>query len=140
MTFPEKSALAMTGILVLVFGWYFTLVLGPVAQSPAREIAWKGLMVPVVLFMIVLATVSHIALAIVFPRQANARPDERDRLIGLHSERIAGYVLAVGVWAGIGLALVGAAPFWLAQTLIAALVLAQITDGVVKVALYRRHG
>jgi hypothetical protein len=42
MTFPEKSALTMTGILVVVFGWYFTLVLGPIADSPAREIAYKG--------------------------------------------------------------------------------------------------
>jgi hypothetical protein len=138
MTFEEKSTLTMTGILVLVFGWYFTLVLGPVAGSPAREVAWKGLMVPVVIFMIVLATVSHIILAIMFHRQASASPDERDRLIVLRSERIAGYVLALGVWAGIGLALIGAETFWMAQALIASLVLAEVTDGVVKLTLYRR--
>jgi len=41
MTFQERSALAMTGILVLVFGWYFALVIGEIAKLPAREIAYQ---------------------------------------------------------------------------------------------------
>lgn len=137
MTSQEKSTLTMTAILVLVFGWYFTLVLGPIASSPAREVAYTGLMVAVVVLLVILAAVSHAVLAIAFRPQANAN-DERDRLITLRSGEIAGYILAVGVCAGIGLAMMQSDTFWIAQALIGALVLAEVTEGVIKLVLYRR--
>ena len=64
--------------------------------------------------------------------------DERDRLIELRSTRVAAYLLAVGVCAGIELSVVRADGFRIAQALIAALVIAEIAYGTVKVALYRR--
>lgn len=137
MTFQEKSTLTMTAILVLVFGWYFTLVLGPIVGSPAREVAYTGLMVAVVVLLVILAGVSHVVLAIAFRSQANDY-DERDRLITLRSGEIAGYILAVGVCAGIGLAMMQSDTFWIAQALIGALVIAEVTEGVSKLVLYRR--
>jgi len=137
MTFQEKSTLTMTAILVLVFGWYFTLVLGPIAGSPAREVAYTGLMVAVVVLLVILAGVSHAALAIVFRSQANV-DDERDRSIALRSGRVAGYVLVTGVCAGIGLAMMQSDTFWIAQALIGALVVAEVTEGVTRLVLYRR--
>ena len=137
MTFQEKSALTMTGLLAIVFGGYFTLVLGAVARVPQREVGYTALLIVASVVLAVLAAVSHIVLALVFRAQANAF-DERDRLVELRSERIAGYVIALGVFAGIGLAMVQVDRFWIAQVLIAALVLAEITDGVSKVVLYRR--
>lgn len=138
MTFQEKSTLTMTTILVVVFGWYFTLVLGPIADSPARDLAYTGLMIAAVVLLVILAAVSHAVLALAFRWQANTRDDERGRLIGLRSERIAGYLLATGVFAGIGLAIVQAETFWIAQVLIGTLVLAEISEGVVTLVLYRR--
>jgi hypothetical protein len=137
MTFQEKSTLTMTAILVLVFGWYFALVLGPIAGSPAREVAYTGLMVAVVVLLVILAAASHVVLAIAFRSQANGY-DERDRLITLQSGEIAGYILAVGVCAGIGLAMMQSDTFWIAQALIGALVIAEVTEGVSKLVLYRR--
>lgn len=137
MTFQEKSTLTMTAIMVLVYGWYFTLVLGPIAGSPAREVAYTGLMVAVVVLLAILAAASHVVLAIAFRSQANA-DDERDRLITLRSGEIAGYILAVGVCAGIGLAMMQSDTFWIAQALIGALVLAEVSKGVSKLVLYRR--
>ena len=66
MTFQEKSTLTMTIVLVLVFGWYFALVLGPIAGAPGREVAYTGLMVAVVVLLVILAAVSHAALAVAF--------------------------------------------------------------------------
>jgi hypothetical protein len=137
MTFQEKSALTMTALLTLVFGWYFALVLGVVAGSPEREIAYTALMIVAAVILGILATVSHVILALLYRSVADAY-DERDRLVDLRSERIGGYILAVGVFAGIGLAMVRADRFWIAQALIAALVIAEITSGVVKLVLYRR--
>ena len=139
MTFQEKSALTMTAILVVVFGMYFALVLGPVAgaPAPAREFAFTALMILASVVVTILAAATHIVLAIVFRSQVNAH-DERDRLIDLRSTRVAAYILAAGVYAGIGLSVVQVERFWIAQALIAALVIAEITDGVIKVVLYRR--
>jgi len=136
MSFQE-STLAMTGILLTVFGGYFALVLGEVAGSPARDIAYKGLMVPVVIALVILATVAHIVIAVITPADADAF-DERDHQIGLRGQRIAGYVLAVGTIAGLTLAMAEAETFWIAQALLGALVLAELTEGVTKLVLYRR--
>jgi hypothetical protein len=139
MTFQEKSTLTMTGILVAVFGLYFVLVLGPVAgaPTPAREIAYTALMILASVVVAILAAVSHIVLAIVYRSQADAY-DERDRLIDLRTTQVAAYILAAGVFAGIGLAVVQADRFWIAQALIGALVIAEVVDGVMKLMLYRR--
>jgi hypothetical protein len=137
MTFQEKSTMAMTGIVALVFGWYFALVLGGVASSPARDIAYTGLMVPVVILLVILATAAHILIALLAPVEAKAR-DERDRLIGLRGQRIARYVLAIGTVAGLMLAMFEVETFWIAQTLLGALVLAELTEGMAKLVLYRR--
>jgi hypothetical protein len=57
------------------------------------------------------------AIALANPREA-AASDERDRLIVPRGERVGGYVLAVGVFAG--------------------LVLAELVEGATKIVLYRR--
>lgn len=137
MSFQEKSTLAMTGVMVLVFGWYFTLVLRELAETPAGEIAYQGLMIPVIVLLVVLAAVTHAVIAMSAPADADVR-DERDRVIGLRGQRVAGYVLAVGSVSGLGLAMVEADAFWIAQVLLAGLGAAQIAEGLTMLALYRR--
>lgn len=136
-TFQEKSAITMTTILVVVFSGYFALVLAVIAETPERDLAYTGIMLGVAVIVTILAATSHALLALVFRSQANAN-DERDQLVALRSERIAGYVLALGVCAGIGLAMAQVDTFWIAQALIASLVAAEVLEGTVKVVLYRR--
>lgn len=138
MTFQEKSTLAMTGILLLVLGSYFTLVFTVIAASPDRGLAFTGLMVVAVVMLVILAAVSHIVLAVVFRAWADSGEDERGRFIRLRAERTGRYVLAVGVCAGIGLAVVQTDTFWIAQALIGALVLAEVVEGIEKLVLFRR--
>ena len=138
MTFVEKSTLTMTLLLIAVFTGYFAVVLGPIAASPHRQGAFTGLVIAATVVLTILAVVSHVVLAVVFRAQADAELDERDRLIALRSERIGGYILAVGVFAGITVAILEAEAFWIAQVLLAAWVLAEVSEGVAKLALYRR--
>lgn len=140
MTFMEKSTLMMTLLLLVVFGGYFVLVLGPVAASPDRQGAFTGLMIAATVVLAIFAAVSHIVLAVLFRTQATAGHDERDRFIALRAERLSGYILAVGVFGGIVLAMLETAPFWIAQALLAAWVLAEVSEGVAKLLLYRRGG
>ena len=137
MSFQEKSTLAMTGILLAVFGCYFALVLGEVSRSPLRDVTYKGLMAPLVVALVILTAVAHAVIAATAPADADAN-DERDRSIGLRGGRIAGYVLVVGCVCGLTLAMVEADTFWIAQVLLGGLVLAELTEGVSKLVLYRR--
>lgn len=138
MTFIEKSTLTMTLLLLVVFGAYFAFVLGPVAASPDRQGAFTGLFIPATILLTSLAAGSHIVLAVLFRTQANVAHDERDRLIALRSGRLNGYILAVGVFAGIVLAMLNTAAFWIAQALLAAWVLAEVGEGISKLVQYRR--
>lgn len=136
MSFKEKSALGMTAILVLVFGWYFAIVVGEVARLPVRDVAWAGLMIPVVVGLVILAAVAHAAIAISAPSQAGVE-DERDRLLERRGAHVGGYVLAAGTVGGLGLAVVDAPTFWIAQALLAALVLGEVAKNITVLALYR---
>ncbi len=137
MTFIEKSTLTTTLLLVVVFGAYFPLVLG-VAASPDRQGAFTGLFILATILLTSLAAGSHIVLAVLCRREANSARDERDQLIALRSARLGGYILAVGVFAGIVLAMLDAAAFWIAQALVAAWVLAEVSEGISKLLQYRR--
>jgi hypothetical protein len=137
VSFQEKSAIAMTGALALVYGVYFVVVARWLSVTPADEIVYQPLMILAIVPLVILATVSHVILAIANPREANAN-DERDRLIAPRSERIGGYVRAVGVFVGLVLAMAELAPFYIANALLLAWVLAELTDGATKIVLYRR--
>lgn len=137
MTFQEKSAITMTTILVVVFGGYFAPVLAVIAETPDRDLAYTGMLVGIAVLVTILAATSHAILAVLFRSQANVCA-ERDRLVGLRSEQIAGYVLALGVFAGIALAIAQTDTFWIAQALIASLVVTEVLEGIVKVVLHRR--
>ena len=137
MTFQQRRTLAMTAILVLLFGWYFAIVLGQLASTPAGEIGYRGLMIPAVLLLVVLAVVVHAVLAVGAPAEA-VGDDKRDRLVALRGHRNARYVLAVAAVAGLGLAMVEADAFWIAQVLLAGLVVAEITEGLTRLVSYRR--
>jgi hypothetical protein len=137
VSFQEKSAIAMTGSLVLVYGAYFAIVGRWLAIAPLDEIRYQPLMIVATVPLIILAAVSHIVLAVANPKEANAY-DERDRQITQRAEQIGGYVLAVGVFTGIVFAMVELPPFFIAHELLLFLVLAQITDYVGKIVRYRR--
>lgn len=138
MTFTEKSTITMTAVLLVVFSVYFALVLGQYATSSDRQAAFTGLTVAAVVVLAVLAAVSHIVLALAFRAQAVSSRDERDHLIALRSGRLGGYVLAVGVFASIVLAMADASAFWIGQVLLGAWVLAEVARGVAALVLYRR--
>jgi hypothetical protein len=138
MTFTEKSTITTTALLIVVFTVYFALVLGPIAASPDRQGAFTGLIIAAVVVLAVLAAGSHIVLAVLFSSEANASPDERDRLIALRSGRLGGYILAVGMFAGIVLAMFDVSAFWMAQVLLGAWVLAEVSGGIAMLVLYRR--
>jgi len=137
MSFQEKSAIIMTAALTAVYGTYFAVVIRWLANAPADDIVYQPLMVVATIPLAIFAAVSHIIIAIANPKAADAY-DERDRLIDLKGERVGGYVLAVGVFAGLVLTMFEVPYFYIANALLAGWVLAEIITGTTKVVLYRR--
>jgi hypothetical protein len=137
MSFHEKSAIATTATLVVVYGAYFAIVGRWLASAPVDEIVYQPLLIVAIVPLAVLAAVSHTVMALMNPKAANAY-DERDRLISLRAERTGGYVLAIGVFAGLVLAMAELPPFFIAHALLLGWITAELTDNVMKVVLYRR--
>jgi hypothetical protein len=137
VTFQEKSAIAMTGALAVVYGAYFVVVARWLAATSPDDIVYQPLMIIATVPLVIIAVVSHIVIAVMNPKEADAY-DERDRMITLRAERIGGFVLAAGVFVGLVLAMAELPPFFIAHALLLAWVLAEITDGVTKIVLYRQ--
>jgi hypothetical protein len=94
MSFREKTAwislLSMSGI----YGLYFWSV---VRSRPHPDGAHFGALLSTVVALVIVQVVLTVAVAIFSPREAKAPADERDRLIGLRSTRVAYAGLATGI-------------------------------------------
>ncbi len=137
MSFQEKSTVAMTGALIVVYGAYFAVVGAWLASTPTDEIVYQPLMVVAIVPLVVLIVLSHAVIAVAKPKEANAY-DERDRIVALRGDRLGGHTLAVGVFVGLVLAMAEVSPFFIAHGLLLAWVLAEITGNATKLILYRR--
>lgn len=137
MPFHQKSAITMASILIVVYGVYFASMGRWLTVTPAEDIPYQPFLVIATIPLAILAAVSHIVLALFNPREANAF-DERDRQVTLRGEQVGGYVLATGVFFGIVLAMVEAPYFFVANTLLLAWVLAQVSEYLVSAVLYQR--
>lgn len=138
MSFQEKSNWVMIVLIAAVYGTYFAVVLGEIAElSTVRDVAYRGLLLATVIVLTVLAAATHIVLALASPREADMN-DERDREINRFGEYVGGFVLAVTVLVGMGMAMFEIDHFWIANALLAGLVLSELVAGVTKVVRYRR--
>jgi hypothetical protein len=99
MTFQAKSTAAMLGILTVVYGCYFAIMLSVAGRTPVDQIVYQPLMILVTIPLVILAILVHIVIAIAAPSEADVS-DERDRIITLRGEAFGGLVLGMGASAG----------------------------------------
>jgi hypothetical protein len=138
MTFQEKSILITVVALVVAASAYAVLLLRLAAGSPVDDVAYQPLLVGAVVLLAVVVAGGHVAAAVAAPSDATAGTDEREKLIGWRGQSAGGYVLAVGVFVAICLAMVQVPWFWIANVLAGMWVLAEVVGGLVKLALFRR--
>lgn len=137
MSFEAKSTAATLVSLLAVYGWYFVTVFRLAAADSAGEPAYRGLLLVATIAFVVIVAVSHILLALASPKSVSVS-DERDRLFDVRGEAKGGIALAGGVLVGLALVLMEAPMFWVAQTLMASLVLGEIVKAVFKLVDYGR--
>lgn len=140
MSFREKSAWITLVALVLV-----TLLFAahlpwsrPFTLAPAPNAALFHALVFAVVTFVVIAVAGHSLVALRAPREANARADERERLIGLKATRLSAYVYAFTSLSAIYLIHLGANAIGLAYALVLAFVCAEIVGCVARIVYHRR--
>lgn len=140
MSFQEKSIALMVVIMVVEYGWYFTLVVGQLDTADVGGFPHRGYQGPLlvtVVALVILAVVGHILFAVLPPHEED-RSDERDHLVNMRGEMVGGYVLGTAAFAALVLAMIEAEYFWIANSVLLGLVLSEVVAGVTKLALYRR--
>ncbi len=137
MSFHAKStAIALVAYAVVAIG-YVILLVQAAADTPVEEIDYQGLVIGLVVVFVIIAIVGNAWVAARNPAEADT-VDERDRIIELKGERVGGWVLAVGALGALGLAMTDQATFWIAQAILAGLVLGEMASSTSQLVLYRR--
>jgi len=138
MSFKARTTAVMLVVVLIVYGWYFAQVLLDAASTPVDEIPYQGLLFATVVILVILFTIGVAVMAALARREANEDEDERDRLIEMRGAQVSSYVLLVAVLVAMALAMVEGEQFWIAQLLMAGLVLSEVAKSVVMLARYRR--
>ena len=138
MTFHEKSAWIMA--LALSIGGLFYAVTVLSMSSGLGELAPPVIPTVVVytVILVVLAIVGHIVAVAFGPDDADEIVDERARRIADRSGYLSAYVLGIGVLVALGLYLWSYDGNLMFYVVFASLMLSQLFEYVVQIALYRR--
>jgi heme/copper-type cytochrome/quinol oxidase subunit 2 len=140
MSFREKSAWITLITLVLAgLLWSAHLPWGRFTLAPDSDpVVFHALVLATISF-VVIVVVAHVVVAIRAPREANARADEREQLIGLKATRLGAYVYAVLSMSSVFLIHLGANEIGLAYFLVVSLVTAEIVSSMARI-VYHRQG
>ena len=137
MSFREKTAWISLVSLLLVFGVYFTAV-GLAMAGRLEASQTFSCFLQLLLAFVVLQVVLRLIVAKRAPLDAKVPADEREQLIGLKGDRIAGYLLAVGVFVAIFTLHLGAGRVELAHAVLLAFAISQLAKHAAVIALHRR--
>ena len=120
--------------LVAVYSWYFYVVAdAPDLPRPAALAVFFVATIGLIIIQIVLHTVA----ALMNPGDAAQQSDERDNLIALRATRVSSVVLGVGVFMSASLCLTEVSTLTMANAILLSTVLAEITQCIVQLSLYR---
>jgi len=137
MSFREKSAWISFFCLVAFGGfWFRNMIRIEVyhVRQPNPMLAFFSLLGALILSEIVL----HIVIAVRDPKEARTPKDEREQLIDLKAARVAFYVLMAGAWLSIGTLHLHFDRLRIADSVLGAIIVAELVKYATQIALYRR--
>jgi hypothetical protein len=137
MAFREKTAWVSLATYAIVFGGYFVTVWQAWDESWDRGQS-LGLMIGAIIALVILAIIFNTALALFFPREADARADEREVMIDLKAERIASHTLSALLVCVTGTLIIGWNPYLVANLLMGAMVIAEVVKDIAQIVYFRR--
>lgn len=143
MAYRERLAWLELAGMVIAYGAYFAAV-ARTDPAPGRDatLTFVGLFAAATVARLLILGIGWLTLRVKMGDEARARPDERDRAIARRGAGVAYYVLlALMLWVGVVLPLTDTG--WkVANSALAAIVIAEIVRQIVAVLSYRRgwHG
>lgn len=139
LSFEEKSTWVSLAIILIVFTGYFSQVYDGLLSGTLDKAAVSGLFFGAVITVVILEIVLHIVIAAFSHKDADQPRDERDRLFTMKAGNISGWVL------GIAVLMIAAHTFiqeldsiWVANLLLFAVFVSQVTSYALQIAYYRR--
>jgi hypothetical protein len=137
MSFREKSAW-ISFVCLSGFGgfWFWNIIRVEVyhVRQANPMLAFFSLLGALIVTELVL----HIAVAVRDPKEARTPKDEREQLIDLKAARVAFYVLMAGAWLSIGTLHLNFDRLRMADTVLGAIIVAELMKFAMQIALYRR--
>ncbi len=94
MPYREKSCWVSLASVIAACGAYFIILIPRLSAAPAQPQPYLALLFACVIGLIVLQVVLQSALAVTMRLEARPPLDERERLIGMKSDRVAMVVMA----------------------------------------------
>jgi cytochrome b561 len=137
VSFREKTLLVSFVLMFSLFGYYFWFV-SQVSAGNADPDRTLHVFLVVLVLLIVGELVVRAVLRIQNPKEARAARDERERHIELKARGIAYYVLLVAALATVGSVHISTSGYFLAQHVLMAMVLAELTRLGTQIVLFRR--
>lgn len=137
MSSEEKSSWIYAAVSAAVPLVYFAIILGKLSGTDAAKIAYVWPMLTAIGLGIAANIVLNIVAAIASPKEAGKK-DERDKEINRLGDYAGFYVMSICAIVPLGLAMVKADQFWIANSLYLAFVLAAVTSAIMKIVAYRR--
>ena len=138
MSFRDKSALVSIIALLAASVGYVIMLVTAARDDGLASLDYQPYMIGFVVVLAIVSIVGQVAIAVASPREAQAKPDERERLIAGRSGSLKAAVLAVAAFVAISLAMVEVSWFWIANSVLALWVLAEIAGGLTTLTLSRR--
>jgi cytochrome b561 len=137
MSFREKSAWISFFCLVVFGGFWFRNIIRVEVyheRQPNPMLAFFSLLGALILSELML----HIVIAVRDPKEARTPKDEREQLIDLKAARVAFYVLMAGAWLSIGTLHLHFDRLRIADSVLGAIIVAELVKYATQIALYRR--
>ncbi|MBO9577625.1 MAG: hypothetical protein J7480_02505 [Microbacteriaceae bacterium] len=134
----ERSAWIMLALAVIGYPAYLILLFNGAgaAGRPLAELPFAWPMIWTVLGSIGASIVLHAVFRVYTDLESNKR-DERDRLIGRFADRTGQAFVIAGALGGLALAMLAAAPFWIANAIFLGFFCSAILGSIAKIAAYR---
>jgi hypothetical protein len=138
MSFRDKSALVTIVALLIASVVYVASLVSAAGGKPFVDVAYQPYLIGFVIVLVIVSVVGQIAVAVRSPKEATAPRDERERIIAWRSTSVSSVVLAIAAFVAITLSLAEIDWFWIANSVLALWVAAEILSGAVALTLSRR--
>ncbi|GAA0664887.1 hypothetical protein GCM10010193_15350 [Kitasatospora atroaurantiaca] len=136
MALEETRAWIMLLVTIVSYTAYLAAVLGRPGDTPLAQVPYVSALLWTVGAAIVASIVLNIAVAIVSPKEANAK-DQRDREIHRFGEYVGQSFVVIGGVAGLVMAMADIDRFWIANAIYLAFALSAILGSTAKIVAYR---